>query len=281
MAGPLLCRGLRLVCPSYQVGRVVSKWVPATHVRNFSDKPKRPKLVIFDLGGVVLQSPIPAITRFEADAGVAPGSIFSAAAKTGNTGAFPRLERGELTLEEFIPVFSSELSSAGVVLKKDVAELFALMEAGFAPPRPEMLLAIQSLKAEGIRTAALTNNWKKDMSGITLPKALAPTMKLFDVVVESALVGMAKPDPAIYKLVLEKSKVKDPAQAIMLDDIGANLKAAAAIGMDTIKVGENYMDGLAQLETKVGFKLQEFVPGAIIHACTHALARFTDRSPLN
>ena len=47
------------------------------------------------------------------------------------------------------------------------------MEEGFAPARPEMLLAIQSLKAEGIRTAALTNNWKR-ANGQTLAAALAP-----------------------------------------------------------------------------------------------------------
>jgi len=74
-----------------------------------------------DLGGVVLQSPLKAINRFEIDAGVAPGSIFAAAAKKGNGGAFPRLERGEVTLEEFFPLFGSELADSGLVLKKDVS----------------------------------------------------------------------------------------------------------------------------------------------------------------
>jgi len=217
---------------------------------------------VFDLGGVVLQSPLAAIARFEQAAGTAPGSIFAAAAKRGESGAFPRLERGELSLEEFLPLFSKELADEGVALAKDVKELFATMEEGFAPPRPEMLLAIQSLKAEGIRTAALTNNWKRE-SGETLPPQLSPTMKLFDVVVESALVGKRKPDADIYKMVLEKGKVKDPSQAVMLDDLGVNLKAAAALGMDTIKVGDDYMAALAQLEGKVGFKLQEFVKGTI------------------
>jgi acyl-CoA dehydrogenase family protein 10 len=239
--------------------------VAVVKCRSFSDGPdksKRPKLVVFDLGGVVLQSPIPAITKFEAESGVPAGSIFSAAKKKGDGGAFPRLERGELTLEEFIPEFRKEISEAGVVLKKDVADMFVAMEAGFAPPRPEMLLAIQSLKAEGIRTAALTNNWKRN-NGATLPPSLASTMKLFDVVVESALVGLRKPDPKIYSMVLDKSKVRDPTQAVMLDDIGANLKAAAAIGMDTIRVEDDYMQALTQLESKVGFKLQEFVPGTV------------------
>ena len=237
--------------------------VPCRAFSGAADAPRRlPKLVVFDLGGVVLQSPIPAITKFEAEAGLPAGSIFAAAKQKGDGGAFPRLERGELTLEDFLPEFGRELSEAGVVLKKDVSELFAAMEAGFAPPRPEMLLAIQSLRAEGIRTAALTNNWKRN-SGATLPASLASTMKLFDVVVESALVGLRKPDPRIYSMVLEKSKVKDASQAVMLDDIGANLKAAAAVGMETIKVDDDYMQALAQLESKVGFKLQEFVPGTI------------------
>ena len=203
-----------------------------------------------------------AIAKFEAEAGCASGSIFAAAAKKGADGAFSRLERVELSLEEFLLIFGQELSESGVAIKQDLAQLFAYMEEGFAPPRPEMLLAIQSLKAEGVRTAALTNNWKRK-SGETLPQKLAPTIKLFDVVVESALVGLRKPDAAIYQMVLEKSKVKDPSQAIMLDDLGVNLKAAATLGMQTIKVDDDYMQALAQLEGKCGFPLQGFVPGTV------------------
>lgn len=226
--------------------------------------PARPKLVIFDLGGVVLSSPLKAIAAFEAEAGVEPGSIFAAAAKQGHGGAFPRLERGELSLEEFLPVFAQELEASGVPLKhsKDVVELFQRMEESLAPPRPEMLLAVQSLKSEGIRTAAITNNWRR-ANNTTLPSSLEPMLKLFDVVIESARVGSRKPDPAIYQLALERAKVKDAACAVMLDDLGVNLKAAAGLGMHTIKVGDDYRAALAQLEAKVGLKLQEFVPGTI------------------
>lgn len=78
----------------------------------------------------MLESPLPAIRAFEQEAGVASGAIFAVAAKSGSAGAWQRLERGELTLEEFIPIFSTELSAAGLALKKDVAELFMAMEAG-------------------------------------------------------------------------------------------------------------------------------------------------------
>ena len=255
---------LPLLRPAGLWARRTIACVPARCFSSSSKTPvlKKPRLVVFDLGGVVLQSPMKTIAAFEAEAGVPPGSIFAAAAKKGDAGAFPRLERGELSLEEFLPVFAQELADNGVLLSKDVAELFARMEEGFAPPRPEMLLAIRSLKAEGIRTAALTNNWRRQ-SGITLPPELAPTMKLFDVVVESALVGVRKPDAAIYQMVLEKAKVKEASQAVMLDDLGTNLKAAAAVGMDTIKVDDDYMSALSHLETRVGFKLQDFVPGTI------------------
>ena len=95
----------------------------------------RPGCWTQDLGGVVLESPLPAIRAFEKDAGVAPGAIFTVAAKAGSAGAWQRLERGEVTLEEFLPIFASELSAAGLVLKRDVAELFVAMEAGaFFPP---------------------------------------------------------------------------------------------------------------------------------------------------
>lgn len=63
--------------------------------------------------------------------------------------------------------------------------------AGFYPPRADMVMAIQSIKAEGLKTAALTNNWKH-ANGRALPAELDPVMKLFDVVVESAKVGMRK-----------------------------------------------------------------------------------------
>jgi HAD superfamily hydrolase (TIGR01509 family) len=135
--------------------------------------------------------------------------------------------------------------------------------AGFYPPRADMVMAIQSIKAEGLKTAALTNNWKH-ANGRALPAELDPVMKLFDVVVESAKVGMRKPDPEIYQLVLEKLRVKAPEEAIFLDDIGQNLKAARARGIRTIKVGEGAPGAaLDELQAELGFSLREFVPGTV------------------
>ena len=60
-------------------------------------------------------------------------------------------------------------------------------------------------------------------------------MALFDHVIESAKIGLRKPDPRIYRTMLETLKV-DPAKCVYLDDLGVNLKPAREMGMTTIKV---------------------------------------------
>ena len=60
-------------------------------------------------------------------------------------------------------------------------------------------------------------------------------MALFDMVVESSVEGIRKPDPAIYRLACERLGV-EPAACVFLDDLGINLKPARAMGMHTIKV---------------------------------------------
>lgn len=54
-------------------------------------------------------------------------------------------------------------------------------------------------------------------------------------VVESCLEGVCKPDPRIYQLCLQRLGLQ-PSEAIFLDDLGQNLKAAANLGIHTIKV---------------------------------------------
>jgi putative hydrolase of the HAD superfamily len=65
-------------------------------------------------------------------------------------------------------------------------------------------------------------------------KAMLPVDELFELVVDSAFVGMRKPDPAIYELTLERLGL--PAHAcVFLDDLEANCEAAAALGMRAVR----------------------------------------------
>jgi epoxide hydrolase-like predicted phosphatase len=117
-----------------------------------------------------------------------------------------------------------------------------------ALPRPAMLEAIGRIRARGLRAGALTNNWISEDGGA---EGLRP---YFDVFVESAVEGLRKPDPRIFVLACERLGVT-PAEAVFLDDIGANLKSARGLGMTTIKVLEPEQ-ALGELESVLGFPLR-------------------------
>ena len=59
-------------------------------------------------------------------------------------------------------------------------------------------------------------------------------MEMFDIIVESSIEGVRKPDPRIYEIACERLGV-GPANCAFLDDLGVNLKPARALGMSTIK----------------------------------------------
>jgi len=204
------------------------------------------RAVIFDLGGVVLGSPLHAIAAYEREIGVPEGHVNRVVVETGPGGAWSRLERGELTLTDFFVAFDAECAAAGHPISAA-----AMMEriAGAGGPRPAMLDAIGCIRERGLATAALTNNWASEGGG----NGHVELRALFDVFVESSVVGLRKPDPRIYEHTLEALDVA-PGDSVFLDDIGRNLKSARALGMTTIKV-ETPESALAELETTLGFRL--------------------------
>lgn len=197
--------------------------------------------VIFDLGGVVMGSPLHAIADYERDLGIPVGFINRQVVATGASGAWSRLERGEVALDAFYPLFDAECAAAGHALS---ARTMMQRIAVAAQPRPRMLAAIRAIRTRGLRTAALTNNWIGD--GTRQRDWLGD---LFDVVVESAVEGLRKPDPRIYHVALERLGAV-ATQTVFLDDIGRNLKPARELGMTTIKV-----DGEAQALTDLALAL--------------------------
>ena len=102
----------------------------------------------------------------------------------------------------------------------------------------------------GLRVAAPTHNWAPEGEVATDGNPLLP---LFDVFLESSVEGLRKPDPRIYELVCERLGVP-PEEAVFLDDIGANLKPARAMGMTTLKV-ETPEASLEELAEILGFPL--------------------------
>lgn len=204
------------------------------------------RAVVFDIGGVIQDSPLHAIARYEAHHGLPAGSINRAVVATGEGGAWSRLERGELTVEAWCAPFESDCRGHG--LSVDGTRLMQyIAEAG--RERPAMLRAVARLRERGLRVGALTNNWATE----TAPAGPHPIARHFDALVESRAVGMRKPDPRIYQLMCRRLGV-EPAETAFLDDIGTNLKGAKALGMHTIKVDEPEQ-ALRALGRLVGFDL--------------------------
>ena len=211
------------------------------------------KAVIFDVGGVIQESPLAFLRDFEArndlPDGFVAGIVGNYAARPN--GAWQRLERGELLLDEFCRIFDSEIANLGY----SVSTAAMMLEmADYAVVRPQMLEAVRRIRAHGIKTAGLTNNWlmeEKDEEREVLENS-------FDAFIESCRTGLRKPDPRIYEITCEALGVL-PGEAAFLDDIGANLKTAAKLGMLTIKV-ENPGEALRELGEALGIDLIDLPP---------------------
>ena len=143
--------------------------------------------VLFDLGGVVMDSPLHAIARYERDHGLPANAVNRVVATAGETGAWARLERGELTVATFCAPFEADCRAQGLTV--DSARLMAYVaEAGV--PRPQMLEAIRRIRAQGLRVGALTNNWKREDAEDDVMRDRLRA--LFDVFIESRVVGPAQ-----------------------------------------------------------------------------------------
>ena len=95
---------------------------------------------------------------------------------------------------------------------------------------PPMLAWAEALRARGIRTAILSN------MGDTVLRSMEREfdwLNRFDVLVWSYQLGMAKPDPAIYRYTLEKLGTR-PEETLFIDDRQVNVEAAAALCMQAI-----------------------------------------------
>jgi putative hydrolase of the HAD superfamily len=207
------------------------------------------RAVIFDLGGVVFPSPFEAFDTYDHGNDLKKGTMRALIRVSSETGAWAALERGELSMDEFIVALEAEALAAGFIL--DARRLMGLIGSSLGP-RPEMAHAIRVIRQHGLRTAALTNNWA-DEKQRSSPSGLRET-GLFDVIVESAVEGLRKPDPRIYALALARLNVL-ASESVFLDDLGMNLKPARNMGMATIKVVDPD-DALAELETILGFPLR-------------------------
>jgi putative hydrolase of the HAD superfamily len=205
--------------------------------------------VIFDFGGVLTSSPFEAFTRFETERGLPADIIRRTNAANHLENAWAKFERAEVDIDTFDLLFAEESRALGAEVRgRDVLPLLQ------GDLRPEMVEALKRIKAQ-FKTGCITNNLPANAIGSMTGRSLyiAEVMVLFDHVIESAKIGLRKPDPRIYRLMVETLKV-DPKTCVYLDDLGVNLKPAREMGMTTIKVTSG-AQAIADLEKATGLKL--------------------------
>ena len=205
--------------------------------------------VIWDFGGVLTTSPFEAFARFERERALPIDIIRRTNAANHLENAWAKFERAEIDIETFDRLFTEESSSLGAAVRgKDVLPLLS------GDLRPEMVEALKRIKTRH-RTGCITNNLPANAIGSASGRTLyvAEVMALFDHIIESAKIGLRKPDPRIYEMMTDALGV-DPKNCVYLDDLGLNLKPARDMGMTTIKV-VSAAQAIAELETATGMKL--------------------------
>ena len=198
--------------------------------------------VLFDFGGVITSSPFEAFDAFERERGLPPGFIRRLNSLNPHDNAWARLERSQVTIEEFFDLYEAEAREAGHEL--DARAVLALLGGEL---RPQMVEAVRRC-GERMTIGCLTNNFVLDR---TARPEIAEVLELFDVIVESSRVGVRKPEPRFYEAACQELEIR-PSQAVFLDDLGINLKPARQMGMTTIKV-TSPEQALADLEGVLGF----------------------------
>lgn len=194
----------------------------------------RVQAIVSDFGGVLTSPLLRSFAAFQDSSGIPLEALGQAMAAVGERdGANPlfELETGRLSERDFLAKLEEELRAE---LGRPV-EMHGFAEAYFAhlETNEELISYLRSLReGRGLRLALLTNNvreWEPRW------RAMIPVDDLFELVVDSAFVGMRKPEPEIYELTLQRLRVP-AAAALLIDDIKVNCEEARALGMPAVWV---------------------------------------------
>ncbi len=205
--------------------------------------------VIWDFGGVLTTSPFEAFNRFEVERGLPRDFIRSVNATNPEHNAWAQFERAAIDAAAFDALFQAEARALGQDVRG--ADVLPLLSGDI---RPRVVAKLRTCKAR-FKVGCITNNVPTGQGagmsiGADKARAVTEVMKLFDHVIESSKLGIRKPDPRIYALMSEALGVEARA-SVYIDDLGINLKPAAAMGMRTIKaINEDQI--LADLAAIVG-----------------------------
>ena len=189
------------------------------------------RAVISDFGGVLTSPLRDAFLAWEDVSGIPLEHLSAAmAAITERTGLHPlfELECGRVTEAEFQRSLAEQMS---IDLGRTVG-MDGFTETYFANLKPNVVLLdyLAGLRQDGVRLALLTNNVRE---WGPYWRAMFAVDEIFELVVDSAYVGIRKPDEAIYRLTCEQFDMA-PEACAFIDDFAHNCEAAQAVGLHPV-----------------------------------------------
>jgi putative hydrolase of the HAD superfamily len=200
-------------------------------------RPPRPiEGVISDFGGVLTNRLIEAFAAFQDETGISMEQLGRGMHRVSERdGEYPlfRLERGEVTERQFLDDLSWGLEHE--LGHRPTLHRFREIYFEALHANEPMLDLMRALRERGYRTAILTNNvreWEE------LWRSKLPVDEIFEVIVDSAWVGLRKPDPAIYRLTLDQLDLA-PEASLFVDDNELNIEAARELGMQAVHFRSN------------------------------------------
>lgn len=189
------------------------------------------RAIVSDFGGVLTTPLFHAFARVQDDSGIPVASLGLALARIQEEdGAHPlyELEKGHMTEPDFVARLERALSDE--LGRPAPLHEFSERYWSYLDPNDDLIAYMAGLRDRGYAMALLTNNvreWEPRW------RSMLPVDDIFGVVVDSAFVGMRKPEREIYELTLERLGL--PAQAcVFLDDIEVNCDAARELGMTAV-----------------------------------------------
>jgi putative hydrolase of the HAD superfamily len=202
------------------------------------------RALISDFGGVLTTPLVAGFIAYQDEAGISLeelGTGIQRAAEAHGEHPLYALERGEITEEEFGRRLREQLHDGF-----DLGRLRKLYFERIEPNEP-MIRFCAAQRRRGLRTAILTNNvreWEP------LWRAKLPELdEIFEVVVDSAFVGMRKPERGIYELTIERlGGGLRPEECVFVDDFEINCEAARELGMVAVRFDDNEQ-AIAALES--------------------------------
>lgn len=207
------------------------------------------RAVISDFGGVLTNRLIEAFAAFQNETGISTEQLGRGMQRLAERdGEYPlfRLERGEISERDFLENLSWGLEAE--LGHRPTLHRFREIYFDALHPNEPMLDLMGELRDRGFRMAILTNNvreWEE------LWRSKLPLDEIFELIVDSAWVGMRKPDHAIYELTIERlGDGLAPADCLFVDDNQLNVEAARELGMTAIQFHSNEQ-AIAEIRTAI------------------------------